>query len=371
MPSVITAPVPTGLADPEAWAVHGAARVSRAYELDRWGYADLWYSPAQLLTDLRSDSFAERRTLVALRDGVGGPGEPTPTADDVVGFARVYLPLRDNTHMADIEVYAHPEADDAVSAALLDAAEAYATGQGRTTVMTWTGQVGEPEPGPGVVEPPTGSGRVDTTAPFLRTVAARGYVLEQAERYSVLPLPVADDVLDPHGAEAAARAGEDYELVSWTDRTPDAWVDQLAVLMARMSTDVPLGGLDLQEAAWDAARVGRRDERIAAAGHGYVLTAALHRPTGTLAAFTILEYPRDEPEVVFQEDTLVLAEHRGRRLGMLVKVANLRRLRELRPQGARVHTWNAEENSYMLAINVALGFRRAGVESVWQKRLGA
>ena len=55
---------------------------------------------------------------------------------------------------------------------------------------------------------------------------------------------------------------------------------------------------------------------------------------------------------------------------MLVKAGLLLRLAEARPEARRVHTWNAEENAFMLAINVALGFRPAGVSGEWQKRLG-
>lgn len=36
----------------------------------------------------------------------------------------------------------------------------------------------------------------------------------------------------------------------------------------------------------------------------------------------------------------------------------------------RVHTWNAGENSHMLAINTALGFRPVSLEGVWEKRMG-
>ena len=55
---------------------------------------------------------------------------------------------------------------------------------------------------------------------------------------------------------------------------------------------------------------------------------------------------------------------------MLVKTAQLLRLPEVRPNAARIHTWNAEENERMLKINVALGFRPTGVVGMWQKRLG-
>jgi GNAT superfamily N-acetyltransferase len=358
---------PASLDAPDAWPLHGAERVTRARETALWGYPDLCYPAWYLLAEMAETPYSLRRFLVAV------PADVTePTAEDVVGFAKVVLPLQDNVHFADVEMSVHPDHEtDGVDEALLDAIEGLAAEHGRTTLLTWSDQVGEPDPGPGVVEPPTGSGRIRVDAHLPQVLLRRGYTLEQAERYSVLHLPVDEALLARHLADAAEKACPDYRLVSWTDRTPDEWVDQVAVLETRMSTDAPQAGIDWGEARWDAERVRTWERQVADSGHGYLLTAAVHEPTQTLAAFTVLRYPLEHPEIVFQEDTLVLAEHRGRRLGMLVKAENLRRLREVRPDAARIHTWNAQENSYMLDINVALGFRLTGVPGAWQKRLDA
>jgi hypothetical protein len=74
-------------------------------------------------------------------------------------------------------------------------------------------------------------------------------------------------------------------------------------------------------------------------------------------------------EFAYQYDTLVVGAHRGNGLGMLVKLANLVRLAETSPERTVVYTWNADENEHMLAINIALGFRRCGLEAVWQRGL--
>ncbi|MBD4636278.1 GNAT family N-acetyltransferase, partial [Xanthomonas citri pv. citri] len=58
-----------------------------------------------------------------------------------------------------------------------------------------------------------------------------------------------------------------------------------------------------------------------------------------------------------QWDTIVLPEHRGHRLGMRVKAANLIAVRDALPGARAIITGNAEENRHMLDVNEALGFR--------------
>jgi hypothetical protein len=75
------------------------------------------------------------------------------------------------------------------------------------------------------------------------------------------------------------------------------------------------------------------------------------------------------PDQGYQWDTLVLREHRGHRLGLLVKAANLQALITELPEVRRVFTWNATENEPMLRVNRALGFAPIGHTTEWQKQL--
>ncbi|NKX53540.1 GNAT family N-acetyltransferase [Arthrobacter mobilis] len=113
----------------------------------------------------------------------------------------------------------------------------------------------------------------------------------------------------------------------------------------------------------------RIEAELARQGGQMLMAAVLHLPSGELAGYTFVQRFREKPDVVYQEDTLVLPAHRGRGLGMLLKAGNLLRIRRRWPEARRLYTWNAAENSPMLAINTTLGFTLAGYEAGWQKRL--
>ena len=365
--TITPAPLPEALDSPDAWALLGAARVSADVERRTWGYADLTYPPATLLGVLRAQSHVERALLVA----TASPAPAQPSADDVLGVVHVRLPRSGNTHLAELSVTTGAEHRGVgIGSALLAAAEQVAAQRGRTTLLLDSTHTRESDlDDPGALLPPTGSGRISRTDPAAAFALSHGYVLEQGERYSVLHLPLEDPALvDRLHADAAAAAGDRYRTVSWVDRCPDEFLEQFAVLSTRMSTALPLAGLDVGEDPWDAARVRNHEKTIVETGRQMFVTAAVHEATGELVAYTAINTPRGSG-IAFQEDTLVVDEHRGHRLGMLVKTVNLRALLAQHPEITRIHTWNAEENHHMLAINVALGFRPTGVVGVWQKKV--
>jgi GNAT superfamily N-acetyltransferase len=100
-----------------------------------------------------------------------------------------------------------------------------------------------------------------------------------------------------------------------------------------------------------------------------VTTAIEHVPSGTIAGFTTLSVPSELDRTIAQEDTLVRREHRGHKLGMLLKLANLAEVQGLLPGHPAVLTFNAEENRHMLDVNEAVGFVPFGYEGAWRKDL--
>ncbi|WP_164737156.1 GNAT family N-acetyltransferase [Georgenia sp. SYP-B2076] len=386
--------VPTDPGASPSWAAEGWAEVGAEHLIAVLGHDDFIDPPRTRVADYADQKHSAKVVLLAVRghdgadvlpatvDGQGagaeaaheGAGAETTrgAVADVVGFAGITMPRTDNTHLAMVDLMVRPGARRrGVGEALWRAAEERVRAAGREVVTTWSSHVHEPPAGhAAAVVAATGVGAISADDPSARFALAHGFALEQTDRHSMLALPVDPAALAGWRAQAAQAAGEDYRVVQWADRTPEELLDGVAVLQRRMSTDAPSAGVDLREEVWDAQRVRDTDEAITRTGDRYVLTAALHVPTGELAAFTQLMLPAHRKEMVFQYNTLVRADHRGRRLGLLVKAANLQLLAQVRPEARRVHTWNAGENRYMLAINEQIGFARASIEGAWQRRLG-
>ena len=74
-------------------------------------------------------------------------------------------------------------------------------------------------------------------------------------------------------------------------------------------------------------------------------------------------------DLAFQFMTVVAPEHRGHRLGILIKIANLQQVHQHEQPPRRICTWNGETNAEMVRVNEELGFVVAGHASNWQKSL--
>ncbi len=170
------------------------------------------------------------------------------------------------------------------------------------------------------------------------------------------------------GADARTHAGG-YELVSYVGATPERWLDGVAYLNGRMSTDAPLDDLDWKPEAYDAARIRMREEAAALQQLTLFSTLAVHSATGTVAGFTHIGMAVDDRTNANQWNTIVDPEHRGHRLGMLIKVANLVQALRHEPDLGAVWTWNAVSNDPMIAVNEAMGFRFFDHWAEWQARL--
>jgi GNAT superfamily N-acetyltransferase len=216
---------------------------------------------------------------------------------------------------------------------------------------------------------PTGFGSVPRDSEVTRFLLARGFGLEQVARMSRLHLPADHHALRRRYAQAIASAGADYRVIHWTGRTPESRLAQVAELRARLATDAPQAGLEPGTAPWTPDRVRAEDDILEAAPLAAVTALAEHVPSGAAAGYTELRAPRDLARPVVQGDTIVTQEHRGHRLGIVLKIANLLRLEEALPGHPSVVTFTAEENRTMLRVNDVLGFVPWGFQAAWKKVL--
>ena len=348
--------LPDTLDSPDAGDFLEFSKLSDALVLETWGNLDRATPPGARLRYWRDDAY-QRMQLFFVRFG-----------GRMVARSWLRCELQDNLGRALIHVdVLNDFTGRGTGRALLAHAEALAAADRRNVLMSFTEHpAGFDAQGPDLLRPATGTGALPATARAVRFAQQAGYQLEQVERFSSLAMPPAPGLLDALEREALARA-EPYELLTWTGHCPEEYVEQLAVLMSRMSTDAPTGGLSYDAESWDVARVRHVEDTWKQAGTISLVTAARHRGRNELAAYSVLELAPGKPWLADQDDTLVAASHRGHRLGMLVKIRNLRRLLAEYPAVERVNTFNAEENDHMLSINVALGFRPAGYDGEWQR----
>ena len=270
-----------------------------------------------------------------------------------VAAARLDLPRTDNTHRADLLVVTDPQHRRRGAGRLLAVeAERRARAAGRTTLTAAS-------------EEPAGE---EGCSPARAFGPALGFEVALVEVRRDIDLPLQPAVVAAQTAGAAQLAA-DYDVCTWRDAVPEELLEGRAHLQRRLSTDVPLGGLDWHEEEWDGARIRRHEQEVRDMDRTYWGGGAVHRPMGQLVAYTTMAISNASPERVHQWETLVLTEHRGRRLGTLVKLAVLQRVVAEVPQARLLTNWNASDNAPMIRVNDALGARVNGQIVSWQKKL--
>ncbi|GAA1851059.1 GNAT family N-acetyltransferase [Microlunatus capsulatus] len=255
---------------------------------------------------------------------------------DPVGVLAVDLPFRDNRHLVWADVTVHPDRRRRGHGSAMLAEVLRRTHEaGRTTV--WMGCPGD-DPG---------------AAAFLGRAGFRYASHDARRRQQLADVDRAEVARLRAAAEAAA---SDYALVRLTPPLPEAMLAEIATV-AESINDAPMGDLTWEREVFDADLV--RDIEAAREGRGDRLyrVVARHRGTGELGGHTMVVTDPLRPAWAFQGDTAVARDHRGHRLGLLLKAEMMTWLAEVEPQLEVVETWNQADNTHMIAVNEALGYR--------------
>ncbi len=174
-------------------------------------------------------------------------------------------------------------------------------------------------------------------------------------------------LVDKLYAEAESAAAG-YDLLQITGRVPEDVIEAVSTMSAAIN-DAPTDELDIEDEVFPPERMRAYEDAQLATGQRLYRLMARHRDTGVLTGHTVVAVEGERPWIGHQHDTSVVREHRGHRLGLLLKTGMVRWLREAEPQLESVDTWNAESNRHMVAVNEQLGYRVLGRGVQYQRRL--
>jgi hypothetical protein len=161
-----------------------------------------------------------------------------------------------------------------------------------------------------------------------------------------------------------------YTVATYLDGVPEDLRSQVGVLKGLVDAEAPSGDLGWSPTPVTAEEYQDELSLWRAQGRTAVESIALDR-RGDVVAWTCIVVAADSTRPAQVEGTLVLAEHRGRRLGRAVKVASLAAARD-RTDARRVRTSSEDRNVWMRGINDNLGFVPVESEVILQKhRFGA
>ena len=248
-----------------------------------------------------------------------------------------------------------------IGSAIAEHVETLARDDSRDRLLVYV--VSPPAPGPRL-EAATGFGSVPRDNPEVRFLLDRGYSLEQVERGSRLAFPIDVPAVATRLAEVMPPG---YRLHYWGNSTPEQWRENYVALLTRMSTDAPSAGLEEPEDPWTVERLLTSEALEQESPRNALVVVVEHVASASLVGYSELTVPAEPERLAEQLDTLVLREHRGHRLGTVLKLANLLRVQREYPGHPGIITFNAEENRHMLDVNEAVGFVPIGYEGAWKK----
>ncbi|GAA4916224.1 L-amino acid N-acyltransferase YncA [Stackebrandtia albiflava] len=268
------------------------------------------------------------------------------SGDETVGVAWLIRPAKENRHLARLGVVVSPDRRrEGIGTALVARCLEAAAADGRR-VVTADGAA-----------PEDGDDDGGVAGAFARSL---GFLHVHRTLWWRLDLAGVDREEEDRLRAAASDRSADYDLVSWVGRIPDARAAGFAALVSIVNGEVPHGDLEVEDMVVDVARLRADERRRAPSGVAVLYVVAVHRRTGETAAYTTVRLPETTPAHAAVGITLVHPEHRGRRLGLAVKLEAHRLLRERRPAVRWLETGNDDTNRHMIAINETLGFVRDG-----------
>lgn len=271
-----------------------------------------------------------------------------PGSDQPVGVLDLEMPTRDNRHLVWSEITVHPDRRrQGHGTEILAETVRRTEAAGRTTI--WLG----------VADDDAGSRAFVEKNGF-------GYASHDARRRQALAevdTPAVGRLFDE-----ALVAAADYRLERVVPPVSDEVLAELVDVTAAIN-DAPMGELTYEDEVFDVDRLRAMQTARAETGDRMYRVVARHRETGRVGGHTFVVVHPLRPTFGFQGDTAVAREHRGHRLGLLVKIETMRWLAEAEPQLETIETFNHADNEFMIRVNEAIGYRLDRIYNMFERNL--
>lgn len=284
---------------------------------------------------------------------VWGAFEGEATGATLLGGSMIFLPQLDNLDKVYTGVFVAPQHErQGVGGELVEHLVARAAAHGRTNVL---------------LESTYGFDERDDHG-YRRFAERHGFASASTEVSRKLTLPVPDERLQAWIDESAPHH-PDYRIETYDD-IPEDLLPSVCYVLNQLALDAPTGDLDF-EAEQITPEIRREsDARNRRRGMTRIETVAVDA-SGQAVAVSTIGVISDEESKAHQWATIVHRDHRGHRLGLAIKAANLREVQRRFPDRTAIYTSNHEDNANMVAINEKMGFRPVELMVEFQRSLSA
>lgn len=196
----------------------------------------------------------------------------------------------------------------------------------------------------------------DPNLPINRIAARLGMTRRNVAVARRLALPLSNELLDQMEAEAQPHLGG-YQILVWHGHPPrEHWL-RYGTLLTQLDLDEPDEDVELEPQFYDETRLQVAFDRQDRQGTVPIIAVAV-APDGSLVGHSELQYNNSPgTTLVWQENTLVMPEHRGHRLGLALKAATHREIARRAPWLTTELTWNSHVNDHMISINEKMGYQ--------------
>ena len=275
------------------------------------------------------------------------------TPEDAAGPVAVLvldMPSRDNLHLVWAQIFVHPDHRRVGHGSVI-----------MNEVLRRTREAGRNTIWVGTAEDDQGARRFVERFGF-------AYASHDARRRQVLT-EVDQAKLQQRWLSAEAAASS-YCLERLQPPVADNVLSELVEVTAAIN-DAPMGKLTYEDEKFDPQRLRDFETAVAGRGDRGYRVIARHRTTGEIGGHTMVITHPLLPQVGLQADTAVARQHRGHRLGLLLKIDMMRWLANAEPQLRIIETWNNVDNTFMINVNEALGYRLSRIFNMYELRLNS